>query len=384
MTKKQQNTKENTKENGGEAKKTGISERLIKAAILIVMGFGVPRLLALFPKFIQTHYTERLYPGVRQLISGLTSLTDVSITEIFFFVLCAVLIALLTAFIFKLFLHRITWRGTLSFWAAVLVAAGIILNLFNIVGGLNYHNVTLDKKLGLTVKPRTNDQLYGYCIYLRGEAKRLRAEVDTDENGIFCVEDTDAYLKMTAHEVECVNEINTWLISVPAAKQLILPEIMTSLGLSGIFMPFFFVSNVNTAQPSLLIFSSAAHENFHYLGIMREDEANFCAYLACASSDDANIAYSGVMLALMECSSRLCSVDKNLFTELINGLDDGVKADWQDYLDYWHASGDSFVSRISSAVNDAYLKYNGAEDGEKSYGGMVDLLLAYYSKCSGE
>ena len=384
MTKGAKNTKENAKGKEGKAKKTGLSERLIKAAVLIAIGFGVPRLLAFFPGFIQTHYTERLYPGIRQLLSGLTSLTEISITEIFFFILCALLIALLTAFIFKIFLRRLTWRGTLSFWAAMLVAAGIILNIFNLVGGLNYHNATLDKKLGLTVQPRTNDQLYGYCIYLRGEAKRLRERIDTDENGIFCVEDTDAYLKMTAHEVECVNEINTWLVSVPAAKRLMLPKVMTSLGLSGIFMPFFSESNVNTDQPSLLLFSSAAHENFHWLGIMREDEANFCAFLACTSSDDANIAYSGVMLALMECSARLYAADKNLFTELINGLDDGVKADWQNYFDYWHASGDSLVSRISSAVNDAYLKYNGAENGEKSYGGMVDLLLAYYSKCSGK
>lgn len=34
--------------------------------------------------------------------------------------------------------------------------------------------------------------------------------------------------------------------------------------------------------------------------------------------------------------------------------------------------------QVSDRVNDAYLKANGQENGLRSYGRMVDLLLAYY------
>lgn len=36
------------------------------------------------------------------------------------------------------------------------------------------------------------------------------------------------------------------------------------------------------------------------------------------------------------------------------------------------------MKEISNSVNNTYLKANGQEDGVKSYGRMVDLLLAEY------
>ena len=36
------------------------------------------------------------------------------------------------------------------------------------------------------------------------------------------------------------------------------------------------------------------------------------------------------------------------------------------------------MKEVSKAVNDVYLKANDQEDGMKSYGRMVDLLLAEY------
>ena len=39
---------------------------------------------------------------------------------------------------------------------------------------------------------------------------------------------------------------------------------------------------------------------------------------------------------------------------------------------------DGKVAEVSNKVNDTYLKVNKQEDGVKSYGRMVDLLLAQY------
>ena len=45
---------------------------------------------------------------------------------------------------------------------------------------------------------------------------------------------------------------------------------------------------------------------------------------------------------------------------------------------YWRQF-ETKVAEISDKVNDSYLKANNQEDGVKSYGRMLDLLLAYYS-----
>ena len=50
------------------------------------------------------------------------------------------------------------------------------------------------------------------------------------------------------------------------------------------------------------------------------------------------------------------------------------------YSDFFDKYRDSVASDISGAVNDAYLNFNGAEEGTKSYGMVVDLAVAYYKK----
>ena len=63
-------------------------------------------------------------------------------------------------------------------------------------------------------------------------------------------------------------------------------------------------------------------------------------------------------------------------------LSDGVQRDLAANNAYW----DQFegpIAQISSQVNDSYLKANQQEDGVKSYGKMVDLLLADYRQRHG-
>ena len=356
----------------------GILSRLIWEVILLIIGVGVPRLFALSPKLVDDIYTTRFYPAIRKLVWYLPSLCKVSFTEILFWLVGAAILLIIVIFVFKIFTMNVTFRGTVSFFCTLLLIAGIVLNIFNVTGGLNYHNQTLDKKYGLTVCPRTPTQLYGFCVYLRGQANTLREQVSTDERGIFHVDDIDYYLTKTASEVSSLAEINPWGDDVPAAKRFLLPQVFTTLTISGIFMPFFAETNVNTEQPSLLIPASAAHENSHYLGVAREDEANFTAFLACIQSEDVNIRYSGVMHALNECSYRLYNIDTNLYNELVNGYSEGVTDDILDYVSFWSGKDDTLFGKLSSVANDAYLKYNGTS-GEQSYGETVDLMLAWYA-----
>ena len=43
-----------------------------------------------------------------------------------------------------------------------------------------------------------------------------------------------------------------------------------------------------------------------------------------------------------------------------------------------HKPTEGPVSRVSDKVNDTYLRANAQEEGSKSYGRMVDLLLGEY------
>ena len=112
-------------------------------------------------------------------------------------------------------------------------------------------------------------------------------------------------------------------------------------------------------------------------GYMREDEANFIAFLACRASDFPEFQYSGAMLAFIHANNALFSIDRDLGSETYAMLSEGVKRDLAANSRYWKQF-EGPVAEASEAVNDTYLKANRQEDGVKSYGRMVDLLLADY------
>ena len=111
---------------------------------------------------------------------------------------------------------------------------------------------------------------------------------------------------------------------------------------------------------------------------MREDEANFIGYLACVNSDSAELKYSGCMLALIYAGNKLYEDSPELYRELYVTYSPGMKADLKENSVYWAQFKDKVLERVGEKMNDTYLKINNQTDGTKSYGRMVDLLLAEY------
>jgi hypothetical protein len=134
---------------------------------------------------------------------------------------------------------------------------------------------------------------------------------------------------------------------------------------------------VNVDIPPYQIPATMLHELVHLRGFMREDEANFISYLSCINSDFEDFAYSGTMLALTYSMNALYAEDPDAYAILRDTYSQEVRNDMIYSWNYWK-NFDTKVAEVSNNINDAYLKANNQEDGVKSYGRMVDLLLAYY------
>lgn len=351
--------------------------KLLVAVILTVIGIFAPVLFKNSPRFVDRFYTNGLFVAVRTIFGAVSSLVPVSISELVIIGLVVALITIIIIAIVKICTKRFKLRSLGAFFCSLLLTLSILLNLFNLMWGLNYKNSGFTKSMNLNLGEKTTDHLYGMCISLREEANELRKKVELDNNGVFTVKDTNYLFSKVAAAASCCKEVNPDTRRVYPAKPVIFSGVMSALGTSGIYIPFFVEANVNTAQPSLLVPATAAHENAHSLGITSEGEANFAAFLICQSSDNVNIKYSGVMLGLLYASQRLYNEDRACYNELINGLSDGVLLDLRDYSRYWDKF-DGSVQNLASTVNNGYLKYNGVSDGVKSYDNLTDYLLAYY------
>ena len=111
---------------------------------------------------------------------------------------------------------------------------------------------------------------------------------------------------------------------------------------------------------------------------MREDEANFIAYLACRESSCIEFQYSGYTNALSYALSAILPyISSEEYTNLVSEISPLTRLDYSDDSSFWNAYKTP-VKAVASSVNDSYLKANNQYDGVLSYGRIVDLMLADY------
>ncbi|ABX43650.1 DUF3810 domain-containing protein [Lachnoclostridium phytofermentans] len=263
----------------------------------------------------------------------------------------------------------------------ILCGISIVLALYIIGCGINYNRYPFSYYSGLTILESSEDELYELCVSLALRANDLRDTIPSvDESGVYdstmskkelMLETKRAYQKIS-------KDYSILSGRYPAAKPITFSRVMSQMELTGIFIPFTMEANVNVDIPDYSIASTACHEMAHLRGFMREDEANYIAYLVCTASDNVELKYSGVMQALIIAGNALYDQNKERYREVRMLYNEGVHADLVDNSVYWSEFENTAVSNAATMMNDTYLKANNQEDGVQSYGRMVDLLLAEY------
>ena len=238
----------------------------------------------------------------------------------------------------------------------------------------------------MNVEESSLEELYNLNMYLTKQAYELREQLelidkDINEEGIF--EFTDITWKELTNTAS--KAFDNLSLAYPifkgkygSPKPILSSKFMSRMEITGIFWPFTLEANVNIHAPDYTIPATMAHEMAHLRGFMREDEANYIAFLACNYSDDLVFKYSGTMLALNSAGNALYREDPMLYSKTRNHYNDGMVSDLRHKSNYWSQFNDTVISTASNKMNDTYLKANNQKDGIKSYGRIVDLLLAGY------
>ena len=326
-------------------------------------------------------YATTLYPGLSLGVNAVTSLLPFSLAEILVILLPICLIFYLVHFAIKIIKQK---EGRLETGAKFLLNlicfASILYFAFSITCGTNYSRYSFAQTSGLNVKSSSKTELTSLCSGLAKDVNELRKNVKTDARSVMTLSEPTIY--DTAKEAQAsFNKISTNYPLLRAGygppKPVFCSRMMSYGNITGIFVPFTFEANVNVDIPDYSIPVTMCHELSHLRGYMREDEANFIGYLVCEKSSSADFQYSGKMLAFIYASNALFDTDHDAANKIFATLSDGVQRDLADNASYWKQF-EGPVAQISNSVNDSYLKANRQEDGVKSYGRMVDLLLAEY------
>jgi hypothetical protein len=159
-------------------------------------------------------------------------------------------------------------------------------------------------------------------------------------------------------------------------KPVLVSELMSITNMAGIFSAYTMEANYNADMTQYNLPFSISHELAHVKGILRENEANFIAYLNCRNAQDADIYYAGMLSGWVYCGNELIKRDKKLWEQIYYTLDERARNDLAANNAFW-ASYKGKVSEAAESFNDSYLKGRGQVEGTLSYDRVVDLIVSY-------
>lgn len=349
--------------------------------LLLPAGYLLYRCAQLNPVFTETYFSQGMFPYVMGCITALTGWLPFTLVE---WVILFGSLGLITFFVKTLLL---CWRSPhrrkyllLRLTATFTGIFSALYFLFVISCGMNYFRMPFSHFSGLTVRDSSVEELYSLCEELIECTNTIRTQTQEDERGVFVLQQQEMNaLAQESHQAFlALGEEYPILGHIyQAPKTVFFSEIMSHCQFLGSFSSYTGEACINVNAPDYNIPEAMCHEQAHMRGFMREDEANFIAYLACTQWENPDFQYSGLAQALIYSMNALYSADLEKYRELRSQYSSEMVLDFEDDAAYWKAH-DTFVSKAANSWNDTYLKANSQTDGVKSYGRMVDLLLADY------
>ena len=356
-------------------------------ALGLILGAVILEIIAVNSTSFSDWYRAHIYPIWVNTYGRLTSLFPFSFGEILIMIavfgIPASLLAMIVLLIIKKGRRKKVGKvfGYVYLWIITFVVVVQVNNCFVLYRTSNFAQTN-----GIPENQHTNEQLEMLGDTIVVELNEAAENVQRDDKGrivMNCDYDETAKKAMNALGKEFKNLEGYYV----TPKPIICSFFMSQMNLTGIYFPFSMEANYNNDFYKAKLPCTVCHELAHTRGYIQEDEATFIAVLACIRSDDPYYRYAGYLTALTYVRNKIfdyASDDKK--AEFDGQISDKVWADIDANREYWDSVKEKedtvfdtqTVSKLSSEFVDSNLKLNGVEDGSKSYGRMVDLMLNYF------
>ena len=333
-------------------------------------------LIAPRSKAFSEWYAEKIYPLWVGSMGRLTGIFPFSVNEIAIYILILLGFFWLIRDIVRI-IRRREKKGWLSRWLRTTAAVAGCLGLMFMIGcGINYNGRTFAQKYNMDISGGSKEELAEIVRLMVREVNALADQVPRDADGLCIMEDTllddaTAAMRNLASDYQGLDGY------YPHAKPVLWSRYLSMENITGVHSPFTSEAQYNNDVIPYGIPHTICHELSHLKGFMREDEANFVGFLACIRSERPVFRYSGYLLGYIYAGNALYGADLDLWREATAGLDAAAIYDLTKNTEYW-GRYKTKLAEIKEASNDTYLKINHQEDGVKSYGRVVDLMIGYY------
>ena len=288
---------------------------------------------------------------------------------------------MLALWFFYTLIRVFTGRRSLLCWlSGVLLGLSTGVFLFVAIWGLGHFGPSVDQTLGLDVREYSKQELIAATAYFAAQANEYAEKVERDAENLTVYPAFSELAKQAPGGYAALaQQYDPFTDGLGPVKPLASWRLFSQTGTTGIFICFTAEACVNPDTYTAWIPFTMCHELAHRQAVTAEDDANFCAYLACMASEDDDFRYSGAFGAYIYCHNALSKIDKTAASQIWSTLSDGVLAD----IRAANAHYEQYEGKVQDAaqkVNDTYLKAFSEESGVQSYGEAADLLIAWYLK----
>jgi hypothetical protein len=316
---------------------------------------------------IERWYSTSIYPGIQRLVTPVSNLVPFALFDVLTVLAVVVLIfAAAVAIARARAERRLQPIGTLVL--SLVTAAAVAYLVFLALWGLNYRRISMAERLVLTPQAPSTEQV----VKLGFEAVR---HMNTLYSGAHVAGwETDPRHDQALVEAYAFvqQQLGGTGDAVPGRlKSTIYGPYFRWTTVDGMVDPFALETLVN---PDLLPFERtfvAAHEWAHLAGFADESEANFVAWLTCVRAGTP-AQYSGWLSLYWQIGSEVDPANRR---RLWDALAEGPRRDVQAINDRLQRGQLPFLRNASWRVYDRYLRANRVEEGIRSYGQVINLVL---------
>lgn len=356
-------------------------KKLFLAVGLFAGGYLLSFAASKAPALSEKYYSMGIYRGLKEIFGRISGILPFSLAEVLIVLLVFFVVFIIINFTVNILKNKGKRKELIIKYAAqFLVCIGVIYLSFIVFCGLNYSRLPYADLAGFKIEQSSQEDLAKLATWLIAETNQMRTQATTNDSTV--INPCESYYQLGRSAADIFTDFGEthplFKGYTAPAKPVVFSKVMSYLDITGVFMPFTFEGNVNVDIPDYNIPATMLHELAHFKGFMRESDANFIAFQVGTESDNPDFAYSAYMLALVH-TLNAYAVDAapGEYAEMYSLLSPEVQYDLYTSREYWKKF-ETPVAEVSTKINDSYLKANRQESGVKSYGEMVDLLLAYH------
>jgi hypothetical protein len=341
--------------------------------IILVIQWALIQLLAMYPKLIESFYSNGLYKFISNILRFILGWVPFSIGDAFYFLL--ILFIFYSIFIF----FRQKNYNIKNVFFKIVGLLSVIIFFFNLNWGLNYLRPPLTTTLQISNTPYSTSELINFTKALILKTNEIQQHITKNDTVVVSNPYKKKVLRAMAFNAykQLAKKNSIFTYNNFSVKSSLFSVPLTYMGFAGYLNPFTNEAQVNYLIPKNAYPATVCHEMAHQIGIASESGANFVGYLAAINSKDYYFNYAGYLTALKYCLYELYNKNPKKYNLLKNTVNKGILKDIQQNQAFWRKYQNWSEKYFKNFYN-LFLKVNKQKDGLKEYNKMVYLLINYY------